>query len=148
MRGVLSLQEVGLLCFLTLFSGHILLCRPPLCPRTLYPRAEPKYNLGWLGNPCTPLTNQGHQPSFGPGELGHSGYGIPAGGSALRHTYNYALGLTWQGREMAFSLKGFNSVPSLSRGYKYSSILSAFCIFYLIQQKNTLCFNNIRGGSD
>lgn len=145
---MLSSQEVGLLCFLTLFSGHILLCRAPLCGQTLDPGAGLKYCLGWLGIPCPPLADQGHQPSFGPGELGHSGYGIPARGSALHCTYNYALGLTWQGRETAFSLKGFNSVSSLSRGYEYSNIL--FCLLYFLLEttKNSLCFNNIRGGSD
>lgn len=78
MRWGLPLQEVRLLCLLALFSGHTLLRRLPLGPQILDPGAGPKPCFGWLENPHESLATQGHQPSSGPMEPGHSGRSTPA----------------------------------------------------------------------
>lgn len=88
-----------------MFSGHTLLCRLPLCPETFDPGASPEACLGWLENPPGSLAIQGHQPSAGPLEAGHSG------GCVISTTVHW--GLIFQEREiLVFPLQGFNAVRS------------------------------------
>ena len=94
--------------------------------------------LSWgLGNLSCLWTIRATSPALALGNLAAVGSAFQWGAQSCV----VSTAMTWAyiaGREMAFSLKGFNSVPSLSRGCKYSSILSALDMLYfkkLLQQK-------------